>query len=82
MRKFFLVGLFSLIFAYVLSPFGVCASSEPVASAEPEGVPVAAPAAPEKLFYKIALNESFFIREREAVVNARATVDILQGEMD
>lgn len=82
MRKFFLVGFFSLIFAYVLSPFGVCASSEPVTSAEPEGVPVAAPAAPEKLFYKIALNESFFIREREAVVNARATVDILQGEMD
>lgn len=55
---------------------GVADASE---SAESE---TRASSVPEKLFYKIALNESFFIREREAVVNARATVDILQGEMD
>lgn len=36
----------------------------------------------EKLFYKISLNESVFIQEREATVNARATVEVLQGEMD
>lgn len=37
-------------------------------------------AAAQKLFYKISLNESCFIKEREATVNARTTVEILQGE--
>lgn len=36
----------------------------------------------KRLFYKISLNESCFIKERELTVNARATVEILQGELD
>ncbi|MBQ7332548.1 MAG: hypothetical protein IJW39_04810, partial [Opitutales bacterium] len=66
--------------------FGVAATkpaeSVPAKSGDVAPASSVVPVAPEKLFYKISLNESFFIREREAVVNARATVTVLQGEMD
>lgn len=81
MRKFIPACFFSLLFFlfFAVSGFGASEPSESVpASVETSAVP----AAPEKLFYKISLNESFFIREREAVVNTRATVNVLQGEMD
>lgn len=55
--------------------------ASPGVPAPAETVPAKAPER-EKLFYKISLNESFFIHEKEAVVNARATVEVLQGELD
>ncbi len=77
---------FSFLFILFFSVFGVAATepaeSVPAESCDAASVSAAVPVAPEKLFYKISLNESFFIREREAVVNARATVTVLQGEMD
>lgn len=62
----------------VSAPPGESGAGAPSAGTPPAAVPAAA----EKLFYKISLNESFFIQEREAVVNARATVEVLQGELD
>lgn len=76
MRKNFLGCVFSLFLFLALPAAALFSEENPVAAAS---VPAAVP---ERLFYKISLNESFFIQEREAVVNARATVDVLQGELD
>ena len=75
MRKNFLCCVFSLFLFLALPAAALFSEENPVAASVPA-------AAPERLFYKISLNESFFIQEREAVVNARATVDVLQGELD
>ena len=76
MRKNFLGCFFSFFLLFAISATALFAEENPgAASSVPASVP-------EKLFYKISLNESFFIQEREAVVNARATVEVLQGELD
>lgn len=66
-------------FAPVAGAEDVAASPSASADVSGEG---ASTSAPEKLFYKVSLNESVFIQDREATVNARATVEILQGELD
>ena len=79
MRKNFLGCVFSSFLFLALSAAALFSEENPSSLAVAGDIPAAAP---EKLFYKISLNESFFIQEREAVVNARATVDVLQGELD
>ncbi len=76
MRKNFLGSFFSFFLFLAIFATALFAEENPGASSS---VPASVP---EKLFYKISLNESFFIQEREAVVNARATVEVLQGELD
>lgn len=80
MRNPVLSRLFSTLFAFVLFPLALFAA-EP-ASAAAAGTPAVPAVAPENVFFKVSLNESFFIQEREAVVNARCTVDLLQGTPD
>ena len=79
MRKPVLSRLFSTLFAFVLFPLALFAAEPASAGA---GTPAVPAAAPDNVFFKVSLNESFFIQEREAVVNARCTVDLLQGTPD
>lgn len=83
MRERIFCCFFSFLFLCATASARIFAASDEAAvpAAAPVSAAVPAPAA-EKLFYKVSLNESFFIQEREAVVNARATVEILQGELD
>lgn len=72
------------IFGSVLALFLSCVAAFSAAT-ETASVPAteATPAdAPAKVFYKISLQETCYIQAHEATINARATVEILQGDLD
>jgi len=72
MRKFFLGCFFLCLFSTF--PFQEIFAEQDLTPQSP--------VAEEKLFYKISLNETCYIQPKEATINARVSVKILQGTLD